>query len=79
MASIREQSDDSTSRHSKRPFQFRLLELFVVITTFAVCFGMVGGWGIQGFFDRLQVAMFVAGLALTVMELHSMIKENLGS
>ncbi len=59
-------------------FQFRLSELFICVTVFAVVFAMIKRWGINGFEERLEVALVVAVIPATVMEIHLRIKENLG-
>jgi hypothetical protein len=61
-----------------RPFQFSLVELFVAVTVFAVCFAMISWWGIAGFKERLGAALSVASFVATIMHYHAAIKENLG-
>ena len=62
----------------QRPFQFRLWELFVAVTAFAVCLAMIGCWGAIGFRERLWAALSVASVCAGMMEIHYQIKENLG-
>jgi hypothetical protein len=62
----------------KRPVQFRLVELLVAVTVFAVCFAMIGWWGVEGFKERLGAAISVAAVCAGFMEIHYQIRENLG-
>jgi hypothetical protein len=48
-----ERAQQMNGERSKWPFQFRLVELFVAVTAFAVCFAMTGWWGVEGFKERL--------------------------
>lgn len=63
---------------SKRPFQFRLVELFVAVTAFALCFAMIGWWDVEGFKEWLWAAFSVASVCAGIMEIHYRIKDNLG-
>jgi hypothetical protein len=62
----------------RRPVQFRLWELFVAVTVFAVCLAMIGWWGVEGFKERLGAALSVAAVCAGIMEIHYQIGENLG-
>jgi len=62
----------------RRTYQFRLIDLFVAVTTFAVVFDEIRRWGIDGFYDRLAAALLIAGGCVTAMEWHYAIKKNLG-
>ena len=61
-----------------RPIQFSLIELFVAVTVFAVCFAMISWWGFAGFKERVGAAISVACFVAAIMHYHAAIKENLG-
>jgi hypothetical protein len=62
----------------RRTFQFRLIELFVAVSTMAIVFAAIRLWGINGFYDKFAAGLFIAGGCITVMEWHFAIKKNLG-
>src|SRR5262245_8060649 len=70
--------DGTMNDQSRRTYQFRLIELFVAVTTFAAVFAAIRLWGIHGFYDRLAAGLFIAGGCINVMEWHYAIKKNLG-
>jgi len=58
--------------------QFSLLELFLAVTVFAICFAMISWWGFAGFQERVAAALSVASLVSAIAHYHQAIKENLG-
>jgi len=62
----------------RRSLQFRLSQLFVAVTAFAVVFAVGRAWGLAGIVGTFQAALFVGGACALVAECHEAIKEHLG-
>jgi hypothetical protein len=65
------QNDD---RKSQRRHQFRLLDLFICTTVFAISFAMIHWWGFNGFVAFSIAALYVLA---TIMGLDRSIKRNI--
>jgi hypothetical protein len=65
-------------QNSNRRCQFRLLELFVLVTVSAVAFAWLRRWGMRGFYEQLTAAVFIGSVVTSVMAIHYRIKHNLG-
>ena len=70
-----EQTHDKGDSQRRRQWQFRLSELFFVVTVSAAVFAMMKWWGVLGF---TEFVIFVAGPLATVMAIDYRIKKNLG-
>lgn len=62
----------------RRRFQFHLSTLFVAMTAAAVAFAVIGRVGVEGFFERLGVALSIAGIFVPLVEFYYWWKDYAG-
>jgi hypothetical protein len=59
-----------------RRFQFRLIELFAVVTVACIAFAALGAWGVNGTLDRIEVAAVIASPVIAFFEFWNYWRQN---